>query len=181
MRYVVLAAFAAAVIVTACGCPQTAAPTQVTQTKLLDKYKAAGENPQLTIVYFTTGVCPADALRVRDLLKGMASTSEGAVRFVEVGDRDREGKTAYGIRTYPTILFFDSAGELKDRRGPDLTSEEAKEIVDKFVGVAEEPEPEPEEGAEEPEEPGDEPEEPEDQPEAPEDQPEEPGDEPGGE
>ena len=129
MRSFVLAALAAAFVLCVCGCPQTAPPKVATQDTLMEKYKESGEH-KVTILYFKNSRCPIDTERV---LEGVQNLSEGSVLLKVVdGDVDREGKNAYGIKTYPTVLFFDADGKLKDSHGPGLDMDKAKEMVKKY-------------------------------------------------
>ena len=128
MRGVVLSALIAALFVAFCGCPQTGGPTQATTDKLLEKFKEEGKI--VTILYFGLGSSDPKIIRLRESLKGIENVSDGTVKFVAVDGRaDRESKESYGIRTYPTILFFSEDGKLIARYGPDLTIEDAREIV----------------------------------------------------
>lgn len=130
MRGVVLTALIAALFVAVCGCPQTGGPTQAKTDKLLEKFKEEGKI--VTILYFGLGSSDPKIIRLRESLKGIENLSDGTVKFVAVDGRaDRESKESYGIRTYPTILFFGADGKLIARYGPDLTIEDAREIVKK--------------------------------------------------
>jgi hypothetical protein len=145
--------FAAALIVAASGCPQTGAPTGPTETKLLEKYKEEGKSPKATILYFTSGISSRDAQRAKEFLQGIENLSDGTVNFVAVnGEFDREGKKAYGVSTYPTVVFFNEAGDLKEIHGLGLDMETAKKIVTEYGATVREPgeEETPEEGGEEP-------------------------------
>lgn len=118
------------------GCTQTAPSTEVQTTMLLEKYRTDEPKPRATVLFFITQGCPPNMRSIRDFLQGLENLSDGGVKFIEVNaEIDKEGKKAYGVISFPTVLFFSEAGELKDRRGPDLDMETAKKIVTD-LGVA---------------------------------------------
>lgn len=118
----------AALVAVICGCPQTTTKPVETATKLLDKYKTEGEAPNVTILMFTTGRADAKVQRIKRELEGVERLSDGQIKFMEVS-RDREGRDAYAVRGFPTILFFGKEGNLKRREGLRLNMEIAKQIV----------------------------------------------------
>ncbi len=151
MRSFVLAAFAVALVVSVCGCPQTAPPTKVSEEKLIERYKEDGDH-KVTILYFKNSRCPIEMERI---FEGVANLSDGSVKLKVVdGDVDREGKASYNIKTYPTALFFDAAGDLKERHGPGMSMAEAKAIARKYGATIRTVEGEEPEEPETPKEPG---------------------------
>jgi len=125
-----LVALCALLVLLAAGCTRSAPSTEVQTTTLLEKYKEKGTTPKVTVLFFITRGCPPNMLKIRDFLQGLENLSSGEVKFFEVdAERDREGKSAYGIVSFPGILFFNDADKLKEHRGPGLDMETAKEIV----------------------------------------------------
>jgi hypothetical protein len=124
---VVLCALA---IIFAASCTKSAPPTKVETTRLLERFKETGAAPKVTVLFFVTRGCQPNMVPIRDFLQGLENLSGGGVKFFEVdAEVDKEGKKAYGVISFPTVLFFNEAGELKDRRGPSLDMETAKKIV----------------------------------------------------
>jgi thiol-disulfide isomerase/thioredoxin len=117
-------------IALAVGCAESAPSTQVETTTLLEKYREAESTPKVTVLFFITQGCPPNVRGMRDFLEGLETLSDGEVRFIEVdAEKDKEGKLAYGVVSFPTVLFFDGSRKLRERRGPELDMETGRKIV----------------------------------------------------